>query len=241
MNKTLLIAVTALALASCTDKKNPASKTEQGEQPAQEATVTLNGIDFKAPEYLSPDLAMQDLGGRVKTMDYTAYECNPEGYRYEDAETISYNFGFNEQGMLTKGFAMSETDKGVKVTRDKDGHITQTERTLAGATGIIYTHQYTYNDRGNIATEVEEAKESSTKTTNIYTDGVLTSSKVEAVAEGKKYSTTNTLTILEADAHGNWTKRLCASTIKIGPNDGSGRFDDSQMCYNIEERKIVYY
>ena len=78
-----VIVVVALTVISCNEKRNKKQANNNAQQ-TEQSHPTLKGVDFKAPEYLSQDLAMQDLGGRVKSMQNTFYVCNPSGLKVED-------------------------------------------------------------------------------------------------------------------------------------------------------------
>lgn len=237
MKRVIYITIAALSLTSCL-KKPAKTTTEQTSTPSAQAEA----VDFKAPEYLSADLAMQDLGGKVKSMEYTAYACDEKGEiaPNEDGNDQSLFFNFDTDGNMTKGFAFDQDDKGPKFFRNDKGQIEHTERMLPNL-DFTYVNSFVYNERGNIISEEIKGYEFSGTTTNSYTDGVLTSATAVEAGEGTVYRTTSSFTVIEVDAQGNWTKRLCKSEIESGPDDGSGKYDGHETSYGIEVRKILYY
>lgn len=233
------LAIAALAVASC---NGPKESTPQVQTKQESPAVSIDTIAFTAPEYLSPDLAMQELGGRVKSMEYTAYECDNNGQMLPEAvRDWAYIFQYDQNGKYTKAYAMSPTDKGAQVTRDEKGFAVETTRMIANAEATNYVHKYTFTQVGNIATQEDSGDGYSGKTQYSYTDDVLKSSVVDEKGDNMVYHSENTFAVIAVDAHGNWTKRFCTTLFQSGPDDGSGKYTDSETIYSIEERKIVYY
>jgi len=237
MKHYIYIALAALALISC-NKKKTTPKAEETPIPAVETTV-----DYKAPEYLSPDLAMQELGGQVRSMVFTALECDaqgnlPEGVGFDPEQGIYFEYDTN--GKFTKGYAFSGDDKGPKMIRDEKGRVVQLERMIAEM-NFTYINKFTYNDDGTLASDEVDGLEHKGKTVNTYTDGVLTSAVATGAGEGMTYTTKSTFKVIAVDAHGNWTKRLSTNVTEQGPDDGSGKVTETDTSYGLEMRQITYY
>ena len=233
MKQYLIIALSALVLASCNKKPQ---KQEQTSETAKTET-TIQEVEYKAPEFLSPDLAMQDLAGHVKSMEYTVSECDEKG-QVLPSEGMSLFFFFNEKGSITKGYVSTKEEKGPKFIRNEQGQIKQTERMIAEL-NFTYINSFTYNPDGTVASEKVNGYEVSSQTTYTYDNGVLVSSIGEETGEGMTYKTRNTFKVLEVDSHGSWTKRMCTSDVTYTEQGNPN--EEKQTTYAIEERKIEYY
>ncbi|MCQ2288570.1 MAG: hypothetical protein MJZ74_05675 [Muribaculaceae bacterium] len=248
MKKYLIIALAAIAFTatftSCLKKPQKNTDATATETSAEKKVkVSLTPVEYKAPTYLTKDLAMQDLGGQVKRMEYTALECDKDGNMTDDpnGEPITVLFIYDINGIMTKGYAQSEQDKGVKLVRDKaTGLISQTERMVIEL-DFTYINKFEYNPDGTIAREEIIGKEFSGTTTNTYKDGVQVEATAVETGDGVTNSVHTTFTVIEVDRKGNWTKRLCTSEYKSVPDDGSAEGTDSGTAYGIECRKIEYY
>lgn len=227
--------IAALPLCSCL--KKPSNETT-----SQKQVTTIQEVDYKAPNYLSADLAMQELGGKVKSMEYRVYNCDANGNRIDDAdsEEQAIMFFFSADGFMTKGFVYDKGEMGPKLIRNDKGQIDHTERMLIEY-NFTYINSFEYNSDGTVAGEKIKAPEFECTTTNEYKDGVLVSATARESGEGMVYNTTSTFKVVGVDAHGNWVKRFCTSTVKMGPDDGSGTVTETETNHNIETRKIVYY
>lgn len=241
MKHYIYITLAALALVSCNNKKAKApQEAPAGVEAQPSATVA---VDYKAPEYLSPDLAMQELGGQVRSMVFTALECDPngnlpEGVEFDPEQAIFFEYDTN--GKFTKGYAFSGEEKGPKMIRDEKGRVIQLERLIAEM-NFTYTNKFTYNDDGTLASDEVNGLEHTGKTVNTYTDGVLTSAVATGAGEGMVYKTKSDFKVIEVDGHGNWTKRLSTNVTESGPDDGTGKVTETSTSYGLEIRQITYY
>lgn len=229
-----LTTIATLALTSCLKKES--------KETSQDQANTIQEVEYKAPQYLSPDLAMQELGGKVKSMEYSVYNCDANGNRIDDdgSDAQALLFFFSADGTMTKGFVYEKGEMGPKLIRNDKGQIDHTERMLIEY-DFTYINSFEYNTDGTVAGEKIKAPEFSCTTKNEYKEGVLVGATAEERGEGTIYTTTSTFKVLGVDAQGNWVKRFCSSTIQSGPDDGSGTITETGTTHNIETRKIIYY
>lgn len=235
MKKFLLIALAVITLASCNKKPEKADASAQA-APTADNTFVMKQVNYAAPKYRSADLAMQELGGRVKTMDYTAVACTISGdtvFFDNPGEGESIHFEFGENGQMTRGFMFEGEEKGPELKRNSKGQIERTERLLPEM-NYTYVNSFVYNDASNIASEEVQGLNFGGKTINHYNDGVLTSADAEQHGEGIAYTTHSTFKVVDVDNQGNWIKRLCISETKSNTGEVTNES-------GIELRKIVYY
>lgn len=235
MKKSLFIAVAALALVSC----GGGSSSSEQEKAKQNEPLEL------AEKFQSADLAMQELQGKVKKMEFYTYTCDENGHNAEaeapDYEHISLYFFFDEKGVMTKGYTYDETNVGPKLIRNAQGQIERYEHYFSDVK-YMFVDKFTYNASGTIATEEVNGYESTSKTVFTYDeDNNLISSKAEQSGEGSVIVSETTYKILEKDDHGNWTRRLNTNRFKEAADDGKGTFSDTVTEYLLEVRNIVYY
>ena len=234
-----VIVVVALTVISCNEKRNKKQANNNAQQ-TEQSHPTLKGVDFKAPEYLSQDLAMQDLGGRVKSMQNTFYVCNPSGLKVEDemGDEVSL-FEFDPQGVMTKGFASTDPKEAQpKLVRNQEGQIEHIEESDPYS-GRTIMNSFTFNPNGTISTLSTNGEDFNCDTRYLYTDGVL--SKMLSSERGEVcFDEESVYTVIETDSHGNWTKRfLQINTTFI--NMATGQPEKFETSYGMEERYIVYY
>lgn len=228
MKKLLLIATAALILASC--KGGSETATEQ------EAKVQVS------KEYNSADLAMQELKGQVKSMEYYTYECNEQGENPEAEapgyEHMKFYFNFDEKGTMTNGYAYNKDVPGPKLVRGESGQIAQIEEYFKEM-NFTFVNKFSYNENGNIKSDEVLGYEATSKTTYVYNDkGDLVSSSSSQEGEGILTVTDATYEIKKTDDHGNWTRRLMKSTSK---ESRDGKVMPNTNGYVMEVRDIVYY
>ncbi len=203
MRQYAILALAALALAACNKKPD-----KNASKPAVQPKSAIEAVPYSAPQYLSADLAMQDLGGQVKSMTYSTAMCDPNGQLISDPDNeVTIYFDYDQQGNFTRAYALTPDDKGYKITRDDKGRIKQLERHI-DELNFTYVDQFTYNDNGTLATEQAQGYDNTSKTTYNYTDGVLTSADVRDEAQGEVYTVHATYKVLSVDNHGNWVKRF---------------------------------
>ncbi|MCQ2288569.1 MAG: hypothetical protein MJZ74_05670 [Muribaculaceae bacterium] len=236
MKRFLFISLTALALNACTLSSGDGSQADTAPNVAQ--------ADYDAPKYLSKDLAMQDLGGQVKSMALTEYDGDQDGNivkdsEMDDVEATQY-FDFDANGTMTRGFAFGTEDKGVTFVRNAAGEIERTEANFADI-GFTKVNTYTYNEDGTVATLKISGYEFEGTYNYTYKDGTLTAASITEAGEGTVYNISNTYKIMETDGHGNWTKRFSTNEVKSMPDDGSGNIQGTETIYRIEVRNIEYY
>lgn len=172
----------------------------------------------QAGEYLSADLQMRELTGKVKTLRW--YD--------KETESDSRTYGFSQKGQWTTFNGASLSQAFTKVERDAKGRV---KSTCEGDNDQITLIEYTYNSAGFVAQQnVDYGMDGYSKETFSYnSQGVLTTSRI---VENMGYdaadepAVTFTYTILERDNQGNWTRR------QVKGSDGRNR---------VEKRVITYW
>ncbi len=234
--KVLLVALLAASLSACNGRYN---KNKENENDGKSFTH-VKEVPFKAPDYLSKDLAMQDLGGQVKTMVYSVCTCDEYGNIIkEDASDYTLYFAYDVNGTMTKGFAQDKDDKGVKLVRGKDGTIERVEY-LFVAQNMTYSNVYQYNPNGTIDKEHVDGTLIDGETRNVYQDNVLKEAYATTSGEGVTEDVHTTFMVIEVDKHGNWTKRFCYSASQYTDEQAPGEVNRADN-YAIESRVITYY
>lgn len=231
MKKSLLIAAAGLLLASCNGGSDTTTE--------QQSTVVFN------PQYKSADLAMQELKGQVKEVQYYNYECDEDG-KNPEAEDPNYEhmimyFFFDENGTMTKGYAYNKDAPGPKLVRNEKGQIEHFEEYFKQM-DFTFVDKFTYNENGNIDVDEVLGYEGHTKTTFKYDENcTLTSSETTQSGEGVMIVSSSTYTVVDTDAQGNWTRRLMKMISKEGHFRGEQKIAPSTTSYTVEVRKIIYY
>ncbi len=235
----------AFAIAGCAFLMACGKKSEQSSTNTDslkvEASATDDAEDKNA--YLSPDLALNDLKGKVSKVTLKQTGCNPEGKVMTDdsywATTVKV---FDVDNFLLPD--AKETDWRLPNPRikrnDKDQIVSV--NWLVEDFDCDVSEEYTYNEDGTLKSMKMIGIESCDETTYTYNaDGSLQKSVSLGAGEGTIYRTTTIYRILETDAQGNWTRRLQSQTCEDGPDNGSGEYIGSMEDYILEVREISYY
>ena len=231
----------ALLISSCGQKADKALRPDSTE--ANDTTATAEA----KTDFASPDLQMHGLKGQVKQVSTTEYESDKNGK--QDFERNKTLLTFDPQGYWT-GNEKARFKTG-NITRDKDGRISKlTYSYLINKEedyGYEYDYTYKYDAAGRLTTMGEEyVGELSGGFEYLFTydqAGELISYTQKGGGDGVDVESAYTITVLERDDHGNWTRRLqkevCTTTEEY---DEDGQTDKSTYTeYVLQVRKIEYY
>lgn len=240
MKHLILAASAAMMLAACGQKADKAS-------PSDSTTVkdTLVTTEAKT-DFASPDLQMHGLKGQVKQVSTTEYESDKNGK--QDFERNKTLLTFDPQGHWT-GNENAQFKTG-NITRDKDGRISKlTYSYLINKEedyGYQYDYTYKYDAAGRLKAMGEEyVGELSGGFEYLFTyddAGEVISYTQDGGGDGVEVESTYTITVLDRDGHGNWTRRLQKEVCTTEEYDSDGQPDKSTYTeYVLQVRKIEYY
>jgi len=231
----------ALLISSCGQKADKALRPDS--TAANDTTVTAES----KTDFASPDLQMHGLKGQVKQVSTTEYESDKNGK--QDFERNKTLLTFDPQGHWT-GNEKAQFKTG-NITRDKDGRISKlTYSYLINKEedyGYEYDYTYKYDAAGRLTTMGEEyVGELSGSFEYLFTydqAGELISYTQNGGGDGVEVESAYTITVLDRDDKGNWTRRLkkevCTTTEEY---DEDGQTDKSTYTeYVLQVRKIEYY
>lgn len=240
MKHLILAASAAMMLAACGQKADKAS-------PSDSTTVkdTLVTTEAKT-DFASPDLQMHGLKGQVKQVSTTEYESDKNGK--QDFERNKTLLTFDPQGHWT-GNENAQFKTG-NITRDKDGRISKlTYSYLINKEedyGYQYDYTYKYDAAGRLKAMGEEyVGELSGGFEYLFTyddAGEVISYTQDGGGDGVEVESAYTITVLDRDDHGNWTRRLQKEVCTTEEYDNDGQPDKSTYTeYVLQVRKIEYY
>ena len=235
---TFAIVMTAIALSACTGSTTT-NNTETTQQP-QQTTIQTTIVEQNAPSFLTQDLRMHNLFGKVKNFTTMVSDAdaqrNPIGTPYEDFLKLEYDADGHFVNKVSE-----VANKNQIVERDGD-KIIRTETPIEEFDGFPCKIHYTYNSNGFVTKMHCEGAEAISDWTYEYnTDGELIKARVSEAGEGMIAETEITYTILERDAQKNWTKRFIEYKTKQGEDDGSGNLEQDEPRYELDTRSINYW
>lgn len=243
MKKFLIPTLTLAALLAMPSCKNAQGGTAEGDSLGNDTTLTTGVADQTAASaFLSPDLRLFELKGRVKLVTVESRSCNEKGEYGDDDYVMRNVFVFREDGTLaTDAKELDWRLASPKLTRNSDGSIRQVAWRVEEF-GTDVTEKYVYDPNGFKTMCVESGVESVDTLHFCYDESgkLLTSSSMGA-GEGSVFKSESSYTILEEDTKGNWTRRLSKSSFMDAPDDGKYNFGNEAVEYKLETREIVYY
>lgn len=191
---------------------------------------------------VTADLLMDELTGKVKLCKTTTKSCNEQGVSEDDMIWSSVTKVYDEEGYLDVN--AEELDwrmVGPRLTRNDKKQITQVAWRVPEFEMDV-TDTYEYNADGTVKSCVSEGVESIDELKYYYDEDKHLKCRVsDGAGEGSVFRSTSEYTVLDTDEQGNWTRRLVKATYESGPDDGSGKFDETFISYELEVREIVYY
>lgn len=230
-----------LALMVAATSAMTACEFSLNKQPSDIKTesASLNPASFgdAKHDFKSPDGQLLDVRGNVTKLLVRSAECDANrSYDIEHGDWTIQDWAFDASGNAKRTDLAVET----KVTRNGKGQQIKTEAEIPDM-GRSVVEQYEYNEQGMVATEIINGLEWGGKKTYKYDADLNCLSATESSAsEGRITEETTTYEIKERDDHGNWTKRYTTTTVKSGPDNGSGKFDEEDVIYGVDIREISY-
>lgn len=196
-------------------------------------------ISFTSATISAADWGLFDLKGKVKSVTYkTSHEYNNScPYIWRDAKLNEVNVvSFSKEGKVIP-------PKGIKIIRNKRGHITDIKYLGELAEGgTIWSSQEVARDSKERLTYLgQELYESSCEYNHYYNEkGYVYKSVITGNVVEDEYKETITYTYDSFDDNGNWTKRTCKLVGKLTSGNG-GYYDNGKKETYTETRKITYY
>lgn len=242
-NSANMFAIVGCALMMACGQKSDSAQgnadSTKVDAPAAEA------VEEKVEEksvYLSPDLALNDLKGKVSKCIYKSTDCHENGKVDDGSYWQTEVKVFDVDYMLQPN--AKEADwrlNDPRLKRNDKGQIV-TVSWFVSDFGCDISEEYTYNENGTLKTKKNNGIENAEEIVYTYkADGSLEKSVSKAAGEGMIYRTTSTYRVLESDENGNWTRRMQTQLCEDGPDNGSGVYENSAKLYLIETREISYY
>lgn len=243
----LTFALSLLCIASCNNNPVKGNGENTSDSTLNDSSTTL--APGEVPDemmegnsnFMSPDTKLNDLHGLVNKCSYRRAECDENGKPNIDYYWYTEVKVFDRDGFLDlKAKELDWRLNDPKVERNDQQQITKVKWYVSDF-GCDIFEAYAYDSHGMLASTHSGGIENDEHITYKYKGDTLVSSESKGAAEGSAYRTTTTYTILETDDNGNWTRRISKQLYESGPDDGSGKYDESITSYNIEERTITYY
>ncbi len=242
-NSASMFAIVGCALLmACGQKSDSAqANADSTKVDAPVSEVVEEKVEEKSA-YLSPDLALNDLKGKVSKCIYKSTNCRENGSVDNDSYWETEVKVFDVDYMLLPNAKEAEWRlNDPRLKRNDKGQIVSVSWFVSDF-GCDISEEYTYNENGTLKTKKNNGIESADETVYSYkADGSLEKSVCKSAGEGMIYRTTSTYRILESDENGNWTRRMQTQLCEDGPDNGSGVYENSAELYLIETREISYY
>jgi hypothetical protein len=245
-----LIAVATLASCGGGSQQNQTATTETSTQ--QSATTDnqqpATPKSKKTEQFLTQDLRMHNLFGKVKTFKTMITDCgadqkplNPSNKPYEDYFSLEYDADGHFKGYITE---MAINVSGVK-KRDGD-KIIEASSPIEDFAGVELSGIWTYNADNLVQKYVAKGLESEAEYEYTYNDDCeLTQTLERSSAEGQSYKVKTTYQILKRDEQGNWTERFATIESETADWDSDkqdfGAYQKDETRYELQQRTITYY
>jgi hypothetical protein len=245
-----LIAVATLASCGGGSQQNQTATTETS---TQQSATTDNQQPAapkskKTEQFLTQDLRMHNLFGKVKTFKTMITDCgadqkplNPSDKPYEDYFSLEYDADGHFKGYITE---MAINVSGVK-KRDGD-KIIEASSPIEDFAGVELSGIWTYNADNLVQKYVAKGLESEAEYEYTYNDDCeLTQTLERSSAEGQSYKVKTTYQILKRDEQGNWTERFATIESETADWDSDkqdfGAYQKDETRYELQQRTITYY
>ncbi len=223
-----------------TDNANSEAQADAKQQTSAEQPAAQQPAK-KTPPFLTQDLRMHNLFGKVKNVKTTETDTDADQKPLGDPTEDWFKLEYDADGHFVNNVSENAQKGNIK---QKDGDkIIRTETPIEDFGGIPVIVEYTYDADGLVKTKNIQGIES--KSTVEYTyndDGELVKESVKGSGEGSIFEDETTYTILERDANKNWTKRFAKKSFKEGPDDGSGKLEPyGDPSFQLQTRTINYW
>lgn len=245
-----LIAVATLASCGGGSQQNQNQTAAQGTETQQAAKPDNQQAakPKKTEQFLTQDLRMHNLFGKVKTFKTMITDCgadqkplNPSDKPYEDYFSLEYDADGHFKGYITE---MAINVSGVK-KRDGD-KIIEASSPIEDFAGVELSGIWTYNADNLVQKYVAKGLESKAEYEYTYNDDCeLTQTLERSSAEGQSYKVKTTYQILKRDEQGNWTERFATIESETADWDSDkqdfGAYEKQETRYELQQRTITYY
>lgn len=242
MKKLFIPAVLIFAMTCCTSKSGNTEAASDNDSLSKDTVA----VAAETPEakYLSLDLEMFGLTGKVKSVNDSYEECDANG---KPISTVSNTnkAEFDEKGMLVKGgcfFGISVGEHSVE--RDKAGHIV---KDLKEDDDTYEVSEFKYEGNRIVSSNGECQGELSISQTDTFTydkNGNLEKCTTKGITDGNVFTNTSTFKYLEYDDKGNWTKAVITHVEEMTEPEIEGESEPATSHYTNYTRivrKIEYY
>lgn len=237
----LPVALLSLSLAACGGGNGGNNAQTVAQDKAQEQSAQPEQAQPDKQPFLTQDLRMYNFYGKVKNFKVMVSEAdakmNPQG---TPMDNVYLDLEYDADGHFVNAVSESATKKDI-VAMDGD-KIIKTETAIEDFAGCKISSEYTYDETGLLKLAVCAGMECNSTCQYTYNaDGELVKLIEKSAGEGMVNETEMTFTILERDAHKNWTKRFVEINDKEGVDDGSGKLEPQATKYELQTRTINYW
>ena len=246
MKKTIFFsAFAALALFSCGGASTQQNQIVASQTTSQQVSTPK---PKKTEQFLTQDLRMHNLFGKVKTFKTVITDCdanqkplNPSEEPYDDYFSLQYDADGHFTGDITD---MAINVSGVK-KREGD-KIIEASSPIEDFPGMEISGVWTYNDDNLVQKYVAKGVESAAEYEYSYNDDCeLLQTLERSSAEGQNYKIKISYQILKRDEQGNWTERFATFETETAGWDSNkqdyGEFQKEDTRYELQKRTITYY
>lgn len=250
MRKIVFMLLAVGIFASCT-KKSEANESGKDSAATVEVASQDAGAEAKAlPSFASPDLALYNLRGSVKSISGSFCESDKNGKEIPES-FLGYSITFDKDGVLQLDDERYYNIKTSQSERDAKGYLTKIHHEPDESYGGEVTYEFVYKDDRLVSSSDEWLGEISGGSDATYTydgKGNLIKTVREGGSDGIKFTYTTTFTIKEKDDKGNWTKRhVSYEEVEIEDeyDEKTGDVKEGKpsknLHYRMESRKIQYF
>ncbi len=236
-------AISLVSLGACTNS-NVNGNSDGADSLNSDSAQMTNEIAQNVVDdikFASPDLALFDLHGQVKTCAYSSNSCDKDGNVKGNYDLEERNYVFDNDGFIdVKSKELSWRMNDPKLERNDSKQIKKASWYVSDFGCDVY-EEYTYNKLGLVATADKTGIENVESIKYEYDADKLVKTVSESAGEGSVFRTVRTYKIMDEDSKGNWTRRFIKEEMEMGNDDGSGKYELLETNYLLEERNIVYY
>ena len=203
--------------------------------------AVVKGVSTKS--FLTQDLRMYNLFGKVKTVKTMITDCSADQKPIGDQRKDWSRLEYDAEGHFVKYLDGFTTTDDIK---QKDGDKIFRTETLDEDYGVSVICEYTYDDNGLVKTEDVKGIECNSITEYTYNDDCELTQTLELLeAEGQNYKIKTSYQILKRDEQGNWTERFATIETETAAWDSNkqdyGAFQKEENRYELQQRTINYW
>ena len=203
--------------------------------------AVVKGVSTKS--FLTQDLRMYNLFGKVKTVKTMITDCSADQKPIGDQRKDWSRLEYDAEGHFVKYLDGFTTTDDIK---QKDGDKIIRTETLDEDYGVSVICEYTYDDNGLVKTEDVKGIECNSITEYTYNDDCELTQTLELLeAEGQNYKIKTSYQILKRDEQGNWTERFATIETETAAWDSNkqdyGAFQKEENRYELQQRTINYW